>query len=117
MSRRQKSPAGTHVDYGLLKLKCPSGHELGAVLARRNIYRMTPDQFGAFRRDESPGVGVTVEDAEEVIPGQPVRGTCPICKQQGRAKYWYEQPWDVIEAYLRGELHDTHSAQRTVTLY
>jgi hypothetical protein len=82
MSRRQKTPAGTDVMYGLLKLKCPVGHELGAILrTRHNVYRMTTDQLATFKKDEQ------LQDAELVTPGQPVRGICPICKQEGRTKY------------------------------
>jgi hypothetical protein len=98
--------------YGLVKLKCQSQHELGAILGtRHNVYRMTVDQLAAFKKDER------VDDAELVTAGQPVRAICPICKREGRTKYWYEQSWEIVDAELRAELNDTHSARRTITLY
>jgi hypothetical protein len=112
LSRRKKTPAGTHVMYGLLKLKCLVGHELGAVLAtRHSVYRLTTDQLDTFKKDEE------VQGAEQVASGSPIRSICPICKQEGRSKYWYEQSWEIVDAELRAELNDSHSAQRTITLY
>jgi hypothetical protein len=33
----------------------------------------------------------TVLNPEQLIPGRDVRAACPICEQEGRTKYWYEQ--------------------------
>ena len=97
--------------YALLKMKCQHRHELGAIYARHYVYRLTVDQFAAFMRDEE------VLDPEQLIPGRDVRAACPICKQEGRTRYWYEQSWETIEGELRAERNDAHSAQRTITLY
>ncbi len=122
MSRRKKTPAGTDVLYGLLKLKCPYGHELGAIFQSaigrsNNVYRMTTEQLDTFKRDERPGVGGRVDNPELVTPGQPLRGMCPACKHERRGKYWYEESWEIVDSYLRVEVGDTHSAQRTITLH
>jgi hypothetical protein len=111
MSRRQKTPASTNVMYALLKMKCPRGHELGALLrTRHSLYRMTREQLAVFKQDEE------ALDLEPLPLGQPVRSTCPICQREGRPVYWYAQPWAVVETELRAEFDDTHSAQRTLTL-
>lgn len=111
MSRRKKTPASTDVMYAILKMKCPHKHELGAIYARHQVWRFTVEQFATFMRDE------TVLNPEQLIPGRDVRAACPICKQEGRTKYWYEQLWEIVEAELRAEGNDRHSAHRTITLY
>ncbi len=117
MSRRKKSPTKTptgedvHVVHGELPLKCPYGHDLGAIVItpRGSISRLTRDQFKAFKDGEQ------INDLKSVIPGQAVGEMCLICKQQ-RPKYWYEQPWDVVEPHLQYELHATNSGERALTL-
>jgi hypothetical protein len=121
MSRRQKTPEGTTVFYGLVELKCPHRHKLGALLvtqSSRTIFQLTPDELANFKRDEELPSGARRSQAtgKLIPPGEPVRAKCPICYQQRESKYQYQQPWEVIWSYLDLELRDTRSAQRTAIL-
>jgi hypothetical protein len=118
MSRRKHSPTKTptgepaHVMHGELPLRCPFNHNLGAiVITRGSTTRLTRDQFQAFKDGE------TINNPKPVTPGQAVGESCFICKEQRpHAKYWYEQPWDVVEPHLQYELDATDSGARSLTL-
>lgn len=118
MSRRKKSPTKTptgddvHIFHGELPLKCPYGHDLGAVVvSRHSIYHLTRDQFGPFKDGED------VRDLKTVELGQAVGELCFRCKQERpHDKYWYEQPWDVVKPHLDYELHAADSGKRSLTL-
>jgi len=106
VSRRRKSPVDTHITYGQLKLKCPYGHELGAILATRDrlLYRLDH-----VLKDGEPSA------FDPMVPGRPVRATCDICRQQQRSPH-YEAPWPIVEKHLQEELADPHSEHSTLTL-
>jgi hypothetical protein len=118
MSRRKKSPTKTptgtdvHFMHGELPLKCPYNHDLGAiVITRTTIFRLTRDQFEAFRD------GKTITDSKPVTPGETIGELCFFCKQlRPRDKCWYEQPWDVGEPHLDYELAATNPGNRSLTL-
>jgi hypothetical protein len=118
MSRRKKSPIKTptggdvHVVHGELPLKCPYGHDLGAVVITRHTIRLlTRDQFQAFKDGEE------INDLKAVIPGQAIGALCFRCKQERpHDKCWYEQPWEVVKPHLEYESHAANSGERSLTL-
>jgi hypothetical protein len=118
VSRRKKSPTKTptggdaHVLHGELPLKCPYGHDLGAIVATRHAIRLlTRDQFQAFKDGEE------VSDLKSVIPGEAVGELCFHCKQERpHDKYWYKQPWDVVKPHLEYESYAANSGERSLAL-
>ena len=83
MSRRKKSPTKTptgadvHVIQGEFPLKCPYGHDLGAIVATRHTIRhLTRDQFQKFKAGEA------ITDPKSLIPGQAVDELCFRCRDQ-----------------------------------
>jgi hypothetical protein len=87
--------------YGEIPLRCPYGHDLGAiVITRHGIRHLTRDQFKDFKS------GDTISDVKTVAAGQVIGALCLYCKQRSpRDKCWYEH-----------ELSAADSGERFLTL-
>jgi hypothetical protein len=102
-SRAGKSPVGTDISYGQLKLKCPHGHELGAILLTvgGSVYRLSH-----MLSNENP-------PEFALLPiGQKVHVTCSRCGPHTD----YQASWSVVAEQLADERRDTQSEYRTLIL-
>lgn len=109
------SPRTSEPLYGLIKLKCPRKHELGAIMVQprkpmpgqtQRLRRLdgvikppkiTRGSDGEFELPEPE----TLSGGGSVPPGLPIRATCRECREQRWPKYCYEECWELIEPEIR----------------
>lgn len=106
MNRRKHPNVAPHVTYGQVKIQCPHGHPLGALLVTvmGSVYRL--------ERTLADGKPV---DAKQLVAGEKVKVRCPACRAAGRRPD-YQAAWTTVAEHLAKEQRDTRSDRAVLIL-
>lgn len=97
-SRRDKSDPL----YGQIRLRCPRGHDMGAITAQP---RQSPKHF--FQTERLMRTNDDGVSGAAILRGDPIAVTCTICARD------FEEKWDMIEPIL-AQLRDSPVVTFTV---
>lgn len=110
MSRRRRESEIVEPIDGQIRLKCPHGHRVGAVLLSP---RRPVGPQALYLLDAELRRGTDSVSSQRLQPGLPLRVICHNCRLQQTGRYWYEAPWQQLDRLLQ-ELSGTWNLSLTL---